>query len=100
MRECAICSTSTDDNVTTCPNCGADLTVDSVRAHALRSIRESPRASHVYVVAPAHACPVCRARQGSFPKFSEDLPELPHEGCSCPSGCMCRYEPLVVEVGP
>ncbi len=100
MRECAICHTTTEDHVVVCPNCGADLQVDSVTARALKTIRESPRASHVFVVARDHACPVCRQQQGTFPKHSEQVPVLPHEGCSCPSGCLCRYEPLVVEVGP
>ncbi len=100
MRECAVCTTTVEDSTVECPQCGADLTRDSVRARALVSIRESPRASHVYVVAPAYACPVCRQGQGTWPKFAEELPELPHEGCSCPAGCVCRYEPLVIEVGP
>ena len=100
MRECAVCNTKTDDHILVCPACGADLTAESVRAKALASILESPRSSHVFVVAPDHACPVCRDSQGTYPKDSNQLPSLPHEGCSCPNGCQCRYEPLVVEVGP
>ncbi|HEC24207.1 MAG TPA: hypothetical protein ENI95_14960 [Chloroflexi bacterium] len=100
MRECAICHTTTEDHVLECPNCGADLRVDSVRAHALKAILESPRAQGVYIVAPFHACPACRLAQGTYPKDPAVIPELPVEGCSCPGGCTCRYEPLVVEVGP
>lgn len=100
MRECALCGAETDDHVELCPRCGADLSVDSVRAHALKSIRESPRSPYIYVAAPAGACPICQRGQGSWPKDSERLPVLPHEGCSCLHGCRCRYEPLVVEVGP
>jgi hypothetical protein len=100
MRECAVCFTESEDHVTTCPECGADLTVDSVRARALRQIMESPRVSHVFIAVPAGACPVCRQNYGTFPKHSNEIPALPHEGCSCPNGCLCRYEPLVVEVGP
>jgi hypothetical protein len=100
MRECAVCHTHTEDDITVCPNCGADLKIDSVTARALASIRKSPRASHVFVVARDKACPACRAAQGTYPKDSPDIPELPIEGCSCPDGCTCRYEPLVVEVGP
>jgi RNA polymerase subunit RPABC4/transcription elongation factor Spt4 len=100
MRDCAVCHTRTGDEVSVCPKCGADLAVDSVVARALRSIRESPRVNHVTVVAPDPACPVCRKRAGTFPKNSDQVPVLPHEGCSCPNGCPCRYEPLVVEVGP
>ena len=100
MRECAVCSSESEDHVQTCPVCGADLNVDSVRARALKHIRESPRSSHVYVAAPAYACPICQNGQGTWDKDSEQVPSLPHEGCSCPHGCVCRYEPLVVEVGP
>jgi uncharacterized protein YbaR (Trm112 family) len=99
MRQCALCYTKTEDHITTCPTCGADLTVDSVRAHALKAILESPRTNAVYIAAPAHACPACRRAQGTYPKDSE-IPVLPVEGCSCPNGCTCRYEPLMVEVGP
>lgn len=100
MRECAVCHTQTEDHTLICPGCGADLRVDSVRARALQAIRDSPRASHVYVVAPAGACPVCREHQGTWLKHSDEVPELPHEGCSCVHGCVCRYEPLLIEVGP
>ncbi len=100
MRECAVCHTQSEDTVLICPRCGADLITDSVTARALQSIRRSPRTSHVFVAAPTHACPVCRDAQGTYPKDSPTVPILPHEGCSCPRGCMCRYEPLVVEVGP
>ncbi len=100
MRECAVCNTKTDDHILECPNCGADLATESVRARALKAILESPRASHVFIVAPDHACPVCRDSQGTYAKDSGQIPALPHEGCSCPDGCRCRYEPLVVEVGP
>lgn len=100
MRQCALCQMITDDETTTCPSCGADLLKDSVRAHALKSIIESPRVGYVSVVAPDPACPVCHKHTGSFEKTSPDLPVLPHVGCSCPNGCLCRYEPLLLEVGP
>jgi rubrerythrin len=98
MRQCALCHTQTEDHVTMCPKCGADLNIDSVHAHTLRSILESPRASRVYIAAPEEACPVCRAVQGTYEK--DAVPSLPVEGCSCPNGCMLRYEPFMFEVGP
>jgi hypothetical protein len=100
MRECARCHARTDDHILICPQCGADLKVDSVVAQALRKIVANPRAQAVYVVAPAHACPACRRIQGTYDKRSGSIPVLPVEGCSCPGGCTCQYEPLVVEVGP
>ncbi len=100
MHECAVCHKHSDDHISICPRCGADLKVDSVRARALKQIQASPRANAVFVVAPAQACPTCRSTQGTYPKESSLIPVLPHEGCSCAEGCVCRYEPLVVEVGP
>jgi RNA polymerase subunit RPABC4/transcription elongation factor Spt4 len=100
MHECAVCHMHSNDDLTVCPRCGTNLVTDSVRARALKQIQESPRASAVFVVAPAHACPTCRSSQGTYPKDSAQIPALPHEGCSCADGCVCRYEPLVVEVGP
>lgn len=70
------------------------------RKRELEQIRKSPRASKVYIVAPDRTCPMARQIQGTYPKDSEDIPELPHEGCSNPDGCVCRYEPFVDEVGP
>jgi len=100
MRECANCHAKSEDHVLICPKCGADLRVDSVTARSLREILASPRVTAVFVVAPAHACPACRRAQGTFSKDSSRIPELPIEGCSCPGGCTCRYEPLVTEPGP
>ena len=99
MRECALCHTQTEDHIAICPNCGADLKVDSVRAHSLKHIMESPRATHVFIVANAKACPACRNIQGTYVKTGP-IPALPVEGCSCVNGCTCQYEPLMVEVGP
>jgi hypothetical protein len=100
MRECAVCHTKSEDHAMVCPKCGADLRIDSLTARALRDILASPRASAVFVVAPAHACPSCRRAQGTFYKDTDRIPEIPIEGCSCPDGCTCRYEPLVNEPGP
>jgi len=100
MRECSVCHARAEDHVTVCHNCGADLVKDSITARALQSILSSPRATGVFVLAPANACPVCRSAQGTYGKSSGLVPVVPMEGCSCPNGCACRYEPLVVEVGP
>jgi len=100
MRECAQCHTTTSDDIVICSNCGADLLVDSVSARALKALLDSPRVRHISIVTPDPACPICRTKAGTIAKDSDVLPVLPHEGCSCPNGCTCRYEPLVVEVGP
>jgi len=98
MRQCAVCYTQADDHVRICPTCGADLGMDSVLARALQAILQNPRATMVYIAAPEEACPACRAAQGTYEK--DAAPILPIEGCSCPHGCMLRYEPYMFEVGP
>ena len=70
------------------------------RQKELESIRKSPRANAVYIVAPDHECTAAFRIQGTFPQDSAEIPELPFEGCSRADGCICRYEPLVLEVGP
>ena len=49
------------------------------------------------VARDANACAACLAvaDRGYLPL---KLPDLPIEGCSTPSGCRCRYEPLVTVV--
>jgi hypothetical protein len=98
MRQCAVCLTETEDHITLCPNCGADLAVDSVRARALEQIRHSPRASMVHVMVGDDCCPACRQVEGTYDK--DNVPELPVPGCSGEHGCRCQYEPFVIEVGP
>lgn len=100
MRECANCHTITEDHVLVCPQCQSDLVIDSVSARALGDLMASPRVSAIYIAAPSYACPVCRDTQGTYYKNSGQIPVLPHEGCSCPHGCVCHYEPLMFEVGP
>jgi hypothetical protein len=100
MRECANCHTQTEDHIVTCPTCHFDLNTDSVTARALQHLMASPRVSGIYIVSPTFACPVCRGLQGTYYKNSENIPTLPHEGCSCPNGCVCQFEPLSFEVGP
>lgn len=70
------------------------------RLSELEAIRKSPRANAVFVAAPDAECTTARFIQGTYAQDSENLPELPYEGCSRADGCICRYEPLVVEVGP
>jgi hypothetical protein len=70
------------------------------RQKDLKKIIDSPRSTGVYVVARDRACPVCRSLQGTYAKTAENIPALPVDGCACVGGCDCRYEPLLVEVGP
>ena len=65
---------------------------------ALKRIEEGGIATKVRIMASDDSCPVCRALQGAY-EFSE-VPELPHEGCSHPSGCRCIYAPILDRRGP
>ena len=98
MRTCDNCLTENKDHISTCTNCQADLSTDSVRAHALKRILESPRVTMVRVVAWHDCCPTCRQVEGAHAK--DAVPSLPVAGCSGAHGCRCQYEPVVMEVGP
>ena len=65
---------------------------------ALKRIQDGGIATKVRIMASADSCPVCRALQGAY-DFNE-VPELPHEGCSHPSGCRCIYAPVLDRRGP
>jgi len=64
---------------------------------ALEKIRHG-LATKVRILAAQDACPVCKAQEGAY-EF-DDVPELPHEGCSNPHGCRCFYEPVLDRFGP
>jgi hypothetical protein len=55
-------------------------------------------ATKVRILANHDACPVCKALEGVY-EFDE-VPELPHEGCSHPDGCRCFYAPVLDRFGP
>ncbi len=64
---------------------------------ALARIR-SGLATKVRILANHDACPVCKALEGAY-EFDE-VPELPHEGCSHGDGCRCFYAPVLDRYGP
>ena len=55
-------------------------------------------ATKVRILAPANACPVCTAQEGVY-NFDE-VPKLPHEGCTCVPECTCMYAPVLDQFGP
>jgi len=65
---------------------------------ALKRIQDGGIATKVRIMASHDSCPVCRALQGAY-EFDE-APELPHEGCSHPTGCRCIYAPVLDKRGP
>lgn len=98
MRTCAVCNTQSADDMTTCPQCGSDLTKDSLRARSLSRLRENLRVSRITVIVYDSACPACRSVQGTYEK--DEVPDLPVEGCSCPNGCTCNYLPVLADLFP
>lgn len=59
---------------------------------------KSGLATKVRILANHDCCPYCKALEGAY-EFDE-VPELPHEGCSHPSGCRCIYAPVLDRFGP
>lgn len=67
------------------------------QAAALERIRAG-LATKVRIFASRDSCPYCKAMAGVYEL--DDVPELPHEGCSHPLGCRCQYAPHLDEFGP
>ena len=65
---------------------------------ALKRIQDGGIATKVRILASDDSCPVCRSLQGAY-EFDQ-VPELPHEGCSHPTGCRCIYAPILDRRGP
>lgn len=55
-------------------------------------------ATKVRILASHDSCPVCKAYEGAYD--FDDVPALPNEGCSHPSGCRCFYAPVLDRFGP
>lgn len=55
-------------------------------------------ATKVRILAGDHACPVCTTLEGVY--AFDEVPELPHEGCSHIDGCRCFYAPVLDRWGP
>lgn len=65
---------------------------------ALKKIREGGVATKVRILIHPDACPVCFAIEGAY-EF-DDVPVIPHEGCSRPGGCNAYYAPVLDRKGP
>jgi len=71
---------------------------ESARHRATLEKIRAGLATRVRILANDDCCPLCSQFEGSHP--FEDVPELPHEGCSHPRGCRCHYEPVLDMFGP
>ena len=65
---------------------------------ALKKIIDGGIATKVRILSARDACPVCRASAGAY--AFDEVPELPHEGCSHADGCRCYYAPVLDRHGP
>ncbi len=98
MQTCTRCHSQSPDSTRSCLSCGADLQQYSVTAVALKKFQDNPRVLNIRLVVAHDACPTCAEMEGTYEKFS--APSLPVEGCSCPTGCRCFYEPMLEEIYP
>lgn len=64
---------------------------------ALDNIRDG-LATKVRILANRDACPYCEAMEGVYD--FDNVPQLPHEGCSHADGCRCFYAPVLDYFGP
>jgi hypothetical protein len=93
MQTCSKCNASSPDDFQTCVNCHADLKLFSATAVALKRMQANPRVSAIRVSVSEDACSYCYELLRTYPK--DEVPSLPHEGCSHENGCRCFYEPVL-----
>lgn len=98
MQTCHQCNAQSPDSVSTCVNCGADLSEFSTTKYAKKEFLSNPRVSLVRVLVAHDACPVCQSFEGTYEK--DDVPDLPVEGCSHQYGCRCFYQPYLTTIYP
>jgi hypothetical protein len=98
VQTCSRCQAQSPDTAAVCQSCGADLSVYSTTAVALRNYRENPRVRQVRISVSRDACPACQQVQGTYD--IDKVPHLPVEGCSHELGCRCFYDPVLTEIFP
>jgi hypothetical protein len=95
MQTCSKCNASSPDNAQICDNCQADLGLYSATAVALARMQANPNVKAIRVTVSNDACSYCYERMNTYPK--DQVPRLPHAGCSHSDGCRCFYEPVLEE---
>ena len=93
MQTCSKCNASSPDNARTCVICNADLQEFSTTAVTLKRLQENPRVRAIRISVAGDACSYCYELLQTYPK--DQVPSLPHEGCSHENGCRCFYEPVL-----
>ena len=95
MQTCSKCNAASPDTARICVHCAADLREFSATAASLRRLRLNPRVKAIRVTVAHDACPHCYELLMTYPK--DEVPSLPHQGCSHANGCRCFYEPVLEE---
>jgi len=98
VRTCTQCNKQSPDTASECIQCGANLSLHSTTAEALKEMQSNPRVSQIRLIVAQDACPACQQKEGTYPK--DAVPELPTCGCSTSSGCGCFYEPVLNVIFP
>ena len=98
MQTCSLCNASSPDQASHCKNCKADLSEHSTTAHALKRFQENSRVNSVTVAASYNACSYCYEQLDTYPV--DEVPSLPHKGCSHTNGCRCFYIPVLNDIYP
>jgi hypothetical protein len=93
MQTCSKCNASSPEDAITCVNCHADMSEFSTTALALRRLQANPRVRSIRVTVANDACSYCYELMKTYPK--DQVPRLPHAGCSHDNGCRCFYEPVL-----
>jgi hypothetical protein len=93
MQTCSKCNASSPDDAITCVNCHADMSEFSTTALALRRWQANPRVRSIRISVDNDACSHCYELMKTYPK--DQVPHLPHAGCSHDNGCRCFYEPVL-----
>ena len=93
MQTCSKCNATSPDNALTCINCHAELSEFSTTSVSLKRLQENPRVRLIRVTVSYDSCPHCYELMKTYPK--DQVPHLPHEGCSHENGCRCFYEPVL-----
>jgi hypothetical protein len=95
MQTCSKCNATSPDDALTCVSCNANLSEFSATSVALKRMQANPRIRAIRVSVADDACPHCYELLKTYAK--NEVPHLPHLGCSHENGCRCFYEPVLEE---
>jgi hypothetical protein len=98
VQTCSLCNASSTDQASQCVNCQADLTEHSTTAVALKRFQSNSRVKAITVASSFDACSYCYEQLETY--SVDEVPILPHKGCSHTNGCRCFYIPVLNDIYP